>query len=66
MKGWSRHPRFNAILNESWNEEIRGNPLESFSKKLKRLKDPLKSLNEEKIYNIFARVENDRIILEEA
>lgn len=65
MKGLMRHLTFKDILKDNWKDVEWRNPLVSLTKKLKRLKDPLKKLYKEKFANIMKWMEIARLKLKE-
>ena len=54
---WAKHENFLEIVNTSWGEHIRGTAMFRLRKKLKSLKDPLKSLNRQHYAHISARAQ---------
>ncbi|XP_026416795.1 uncharacterized protein LOC113312252 [Papaver somniferum] len=53
---WTTHPTFIKVIQDSWNEEIFGNPAFCFTSKLKRLKNWLMIWNWEVFGDIKAKV----------
>lgn len=66
VKGWMKHHSFKSILKDNWEATERANPMFCPSKKLKKLKDPIKKLSKEKFVKIRSRVEKARLKIEEA
>ncbi|XP_026444247.1 uncharacterized protein LOC113344515 [Papaver somniferum] len=55
---WTTHPHFINVIQDSWNEEVFGNPAFCFISKLKRLKNWLKIWNWEVFGDLSAKVKS--------
>ncbi|CAK8534267.1 unnamed protein product [Lathyrus sativus] len=52
MNTWSMHPKCKKIMSESWNSSVIGFPIYTLNRKIKILKDNLKSWNTNTFGNI--------------